>query len=354
MVLPAPNLDDRHFQQLVDDAKRFVQERCPSWTDHNVSDPGITVIEAAASMVDQLLYRLNRVPELNYLKFLDLVGVELLPPAAARGQATFWLSAPQPQSVHVRAETEVATPRTDVETPIVFTTTEDLEIVACSRAHVATERVGKPMTDVTVNVDRRQGFDAFAATPAPGDAMLVGLSAAVPSCVVRLDITCEVRGIGIVPGDAPLVWEAWDGHAWTPCEVEVDETGGLNRTGPVVVHVPEGHQAAVMNELRAGWLRCRVIEPRPDQETYTRSPRVVDLQAATVGGTVGVIHAEVVRDEIIGISDGTAAQSFPLQRTPVVPWDEPSTLLSGPLETAQEWTQVESFAASGPDRKSVV
>ena len=45
MALPAPNLDDRRFQDLVDDAKRLVQQRCPEWTDHNVSDPGVTLIE---------------------------------------------------------------------------------------------------------------------------------------------------------------------------------------------------------------------------------------------------------------------------------------------------------------------
>ena len=39
MALPAPNLDDRRFQDLVDDAKRMVMRRCPEWTDHNVSDP---------------------------------------------------------------------------------------------------------------------------------------------------------------------------------------------------------------------------------------------------------------------------------------------------------------------------
>ena len=39
-MLPAPNLDDRTFQGLVDEAKRLVQTRCPEWTDHNVSDPG--------------------------------------------------------------------------------------------------------------------------------------------------------------------------------------------------------------------------------------------------------------------------------------------------------------------------
>ena len=36
-ALPVPDLDDRRFQDLVDDAKRLVQQRCPEWTDHNVS-----------------------------------------------------------------------------------------------------------------------------------------------------------------------------------------------------------------------------------------------------------------------------------------------------------------------------
>ena len=83
MTLPAPNLDDRRFQDLVDDAKRLVQRRCPEWTDHNVSDPGITLIETFAYVVDQVLYRLNRVPERSYVTFLELMGVELFAPSAA-------------------------------------------------------------------------------------------------------------------------------------------------------------------------------------------------------------------------------------------------------------------------------
>src|SRR6266566_4379479 len=80
MALPVPNLDDRRFQDLVDDAKRLVQQRCPEWTDHNVSDPGVTLIETFAWMTDQVLYRLNRIPERNYIKFLELIGVRLFPP----------------------------------------------------------------------------------------------------------------------------------------------------------------------------------------------------------------------------------------------------------------------------------
>ena len=63
MALPSPNLDDRRFQDLVDEAKRMVQRRSGVWTDHNVSDPGVTLIETFANMTGRLLYRLNRVPD---------------------------------------------------------------------------------------------------------------------------------------------------------------------------------------------------------------------------------------------------------------------------------------------------
>jgi predicted phage baseplate assembly protein len=89
MALPAPNLDDRRFQELVDEAKRMVMQRCPEWTDHNVSDPGVTLIETFAYMTDLLLYRLNRVPDRLYVKFLELIGLRLFPPTAARTDVTF-------------------------------------------------------------------------------------------------------------------------------------------------------------------------------------------------------------------------------------------------------------------------
>ena len=103
MALPAPHLDDRTFQNLVDEAKRMVQQRCPEWTDHNVSDPGVTLIETFAYMVDQLIWRLNQVPEKTYIKFLELLGLQLRPPSAARTGVTFWLSAALDQTVVVPA-----------------------------------------------------------------------------------------------------------------------------------------------------------------------------------------------------------------------------------------------------------
>jgi predicted phage baseplate assembly protein len=93
----APNLDDLRFQKdLVDEARRRIIRYCPEWTDYNLSDPGITLIELFSWMTEMLVYRLNRVPERNYLKFLEMLGVELSPASSARVELTFYLSVPFP------------------------------------------------------------------------------------------------------------------------------------------------------------------------------------------------------------------------------------------------------------------
>src|ERR671911_2746317 len=138
MGLPAPNLDDRRFQDLVDDARRLVQRRCPEWTDHNVSDPGITLIETFAHVVDQVLYRLNRVPERSYVTFLELMGVELFAPSAARVDVTCWLTAPLDEDRVVEAGTQVATRRLRTAEAIVFRSVDDLHLLSCRRTYVMT------------------------------------------------------------------------------------------------------------------------------------------------------------------------------------------------------------------------
>lgn len=164
MALPSPNLDDRRFQQLVDEAKRYVQQRSPEWTDHNVSDPGVTLIETFAYMVDQLLYRLNRVPDKNYSAFLDLLGVTLFPPTVARAEVDFWLSAPQPETVRLPAGTEVATSRGETEEAVVFSTSEELPIVP-RLADPAGHRAGVGRSDRPHRAARRgQGHPVL---PAP-------------------------------------------------------------------------------------------------------------------------------------------------------------------------------------------
>ena len=208
MALPSPNLDDRRFQQFVDDAKRYIQQRAPEWTDHNVSDPGVTLVETVAHMADQIVYRLNRVPEKNHLAFLDLVGITLFPPSAARTDVTFWLSAPQEEPVPLPVGTEVATVRTESEEAVVFTTERALDVVPCALRHLVTQRPGEPVADRTSDLAEGKDLMCFAESPQPGDCMLFGLTAAVPHCAVVLELDSVVDGVGVDPRQPPLVWEA--------------------------------------------------------------------------------------------------------------------------------------------------
>lgn len=351
MTLPAPVLDDRRFQDLVDEAKRRVQQRCPEWTDHNVSDPGVTLIETFAFMVDQLLYRLNRVPDRLYVKLLDLIGVRLFPPTAAEADVTFWLSAPQEETVTIPAGTEVATERTEMSESLSFTVERPLTIPSCELRGVAVQDSrDETIEDRTGALKSGAPCRCFGDPPVAGDAFLVALSSPAPSVSVLLRIECRIEGVGVDPLRPPLVWEAWTERGWRQCRVERDETGGLNRPGYVIVDVPRGHASTSFCGISGGWLRCRVVPPAIGQPAYQQSPRVLEIVAGTIGGTASAVNAELVDREVVGVSDGTPGQRFPLRHAPVVASGRHVLEVSMPLGW-EEWSQVPTFASSGPNDK---
>lgn len=75
MSLLVPNLDDRSFDQLESEAVGLIPRQFPSWTDHNRSDPGVTLMELFAFLAEATIYQLNRVPERSLERFAGLVGV---------------------------------------------------------------------------------------------------------------------------------------------------------------------------------------------------------------------------------------------------------------------------------------
>ena len=351
MALPVPNLDDRRFQELVNESKRLVQQKCPEWTDHNVHDPGVTLIELFAWMTDQVIYRLNRVPDRNYVKFLELIGVRLFPPTAARVPITFWLSAALPETVRIPTGTIVATVRTETEDSINFATVAPLDVIPCALQGVATVASGKSATPQWRReaLERGEAFACFSRVPVPGDTLVIGLTEAVPGCAVSLHFSCRIEGVGVDPNNPPLVWEAWSDDGWAACEVDSDSTGGLNRDGDVVLHIPGSHTVSVIETQRAGWIRARVIVPAAEQPPYGASPTIRSLIASTIGGTVDAVNAELVERESVGASEGVAGQRFELKRKPVVPSEGPLVLEVSEDEGWQEWKQVSDFASSGPD-----
>ncbi|HUS09299.1 MAG TPA: putative baseplate assembly protein [Pyrinomonadaceae bacterium] len=83
MSIALTNLDDRRWVDLVEDGRAMIPFYSPKWTDHNIHDPGITLIELFAWLAEMDIYRLNRIPERHLRKFLSLIGIHPYTPKAA-------------------------------------------------------------------------------------------------------------------------------------------------------------------------------------------------------------------------------------------------------------------------------
>lgn len=353
MALPVPELDDRTFQDLVDETKRLIPRYCPEWTNHNLSDPGVALIELFAWMSEMILFRLNQVPDRLYTKFLDLVGIEPFPPSVARTDLTFWLSAVLDHPVVVPSGTAVATARgTAADGEVTFSTVEDLVVTPPELISAKTAQAGDEQMLVDAWDDLR--FDdgevvCFGSDPlVPGDAAYFGFANDLSGVVLRLTIGARIQGIGVDPHDPPLAWEAWTGEVWSVLPVYDDTTGGLNRDGQVQLRLPRRMAPLTLGGTRAHWVRVRLLAARPEQPDFQASPRIRSLRADALGGTVGAEHAGTVGPEILGRSDGSPGQELTLARTPVLPRREGERIRVVTAERSEDWTEVPDFTASGP------
>lgn len=352
MSLPTPRLDDRSFQDIVDEAKRLIPRYLPEWTDHNLSDPGVALIELYAWMTESVIYRLNQLPEVLYVKFLELFGITLFPPTAAHADLSFHLSAPVPEPVHVRAGTEVATTSAGGIEPIVFITDHDLAITQPHLRSALTATASAPNRYRLAWDDLR--FDGASVTCftslQPGDAIYFGFQESLARNILRLDVTAEALGVGVNPANPPLVWEAWSGESWQPARVRSDDTGGLNRTGAIVLEMPSRHESLQLGPEQAHWIRCRLTRATGDQTIYQTSPAISNLSASTAGGIVTARHARIYARERIGTSNGTPGQSFHVQHPPVLPRSHEETvevvLIDG---TLFRWAEARNLASASPE-----
>ena len=368
MTLDAPRLDDRAFQDLVDDAKRYVRERCERWTDHNVSDPGVTLIEAFAWMTDLMLYRLNRVPERSYLKFLEMIGVTLRGPAVAMVDVDFRLSAALDDDITIPAGTVVSSERTATNDPLLFTLRREEVVRAARSDRVVKVDVQGQAVDLTPTIGFGSDVEAFQSEPQPGDGIYLGFPIGIDRHLVLVSVDVRrIAGHGIDPGDPPLEWQISTSSGWAACErIGRDNTSGLNETGRIELALPEGHASRVIAGVESYWLRCRVVGGQ--KAAYRTSPRLFDLSASTIGVIGQCVNAAEAEHENLGESTGVAGQEVALSNTPVVSIPgAPFTITSYPAGSwwngseweipegrePERWERVDSFADSAPDDRHV-
>jgi hypothetical protein len=321
-VLSDVMLDDLRFQELVSEARTRIARHSPAWTEHNVSDPGVTLIELFAWFTDILLYRVNRIPEQLHLALLQLVGVTPAPPRQAHTGIRFVLERPTP-SLTIPEGTEVAAPRTTGQDAIVFRTTESLTFPS--------DRLSARMLEPT----------------APGQAALFGFDQPLSGLVIRLEL--DASPAVDIAGDAPVVWEAsGPSGSWSPAGVIEDETDGLRLgSGAITLELPAQTSRTPIGELELHWLRCRA----------DRRPEIGSFGAFVVGATVPAVHAATVTGESLGPSEGVPGVTYPLRHRPVLALEPGETLQVREPGSDQwvDWDSVASFEhSSAGDRHFMV
>ena len=123
MSLPKPDLDDRTFEQLVAEARKLIPRYSPEWTDHNQSNPGITLVELFAWLSEIALYRIDLVTDQHRLKYLKLLGIRPQPTQPANLDLTFSSAQRQTLKKGMQVSTEIA------GTKVHFQLDDDINIV---------------------------------------------------------------------------------------------------------------------------------------------------------------------------------------------------------------------------------
>ena len=307
-----------------------------------------------------ILWRLNQVPEKNYLKFLELIGILPKLPTPAQAQLTFTLvkrALPTPFGQVIPQGTKVALAEQVDGKPVTFETDDNLYAVDAelkglqsfdgARFELLDEALrveGKYFYPLSAEPQRGAAFYLGFAKPFPSDQPVAitiqaytedliaegeGIEAFSPprddAAVEESDAAFTTRDATARASEAPPpvvgVWEYWAGAEarWLRLDLRRDTTGTLTQSGTVTFTgpLPDAMAAGKMGLLRKDadpalyWIRFRV--DRMLGRGYEVPPRLQSVLLNTISAT----NATTVRDELLGASDGRASQIFSLANAPV-------------------------------------
>lgn len=323
-------LDTIEFDQLVELARAEIPRYAPDWTDHNVHDPGMTLVDLLAWIVDQQVYRAGHVGGRHLRAFAALLGRRAEGPAPARGLV--WPAQAVAEGRLLQAGTEV---RCEAHPALRVVTDRQVYLTPAALVEV----------DLTVD-----GVSVPAPTP-DGVTWTVdgaGPGQAATALTLRFDEAPGTQGttapialgleVAAPPGPPPSPETSWGpavweyraaGDGWETLPVEHDGTAGLARTGAVVLTVPPARPGAAEVRLRLD----RGFFPVPPQV------RAVAVNALPVVQLERVVRATLavgtgLPDQTIDLSTADLVQGPGAARLAIEvdgePWSEHDLATSGP------------------------
>ncbi|GMK40243.1 putative baseplate assembly protein [Paenibacillus sp. CCS19] len=386
-MLPIPNLDDKTFAQLIEDAKKQIPRYAPEWTDFNVHDPGITMLELLSWLAESQRYYLDQVRDDHIRKYLKLLGTAPAPSKPARAEITFVLGADlemagysieQPFEEAEGSESSVPSDNARLYavpllvprgTPLMagdirFVTEQELHVTSAALVSIVT-LAGSSIIDQTESAGHEGlSFKAFGDKAEAGSSLYLGFDQPIrPETPIPIAFRLsddypvpiaeqeEGEPFEVIP-PVILEWEYLnESEGWSKLEVTSDETGMLMRAGRIVFLAP--HDAGVKRLFPTAavdccWFRCTV-----KSEGYELVPRIDSIMLHTVP----IVQLDYIADDYVGRSNGLSNQSFEVRDGGGIVSDPPMKLEV--FETGKdgsyswsgwtEWTRREDLDASGPD-----
>lgn len=408
MALISPILDDRSYDQLREELLRRIPVYTSEWTDFNESDPGIALLELFAYLGESVLYRFNQIPDTTKLEFLRLLGLQVRPaqPAAVLLAATTDLAAGVqiPQGVPVTAgsvpfetvaETyvwpldcvgigKVPAPasdgsrneedrRKDAKARVALSAAAAADFYATTQLPADPTAPGAPVIDVASTVDhffwlavmRRPKTDVKALAHR---SLFVGLAfdeqIDLPFALQPLagSGATEAFGSDLLTVDPPaMLWQLWQGPDQGFAEMDVgdDTTRGLTTSGVVELLLPGELPAFDPTARTSG--DANNPPPMTDEkqaQNVIAWIRVSRPKTAHINDAIGRIRwvglnatraeqARTAKPELLGTGTGDADQRYALTQHPVLP--NTTALQVEEPGGWQDWQEVDSFVASGPE-----
>lgn len=260
-MLPQILLDDRKWQEIVDEAMRTVPRLTTEWTDFNAHDPGVTLVELLAWRTEMLDYRLDRVGRVHREKYLKLAGQTLLPAMPARTRVRFDSEA---FGRKLPAGTKLLAGRIPFET-----------VASVSAGPVRIVEAASVLPDGTQSSASRISDQAgmmrlfpFGSAPTPGCSFVLGFEPAPEGADLRVHFDVAATGTArrLPIGDFPFIplarirWE-WETPAgWQEMEAVSDETHGFLFSGFVTLRIADAPGPARLR-VRALLLECGYEAP---------------------------------------------------------------------------------------------
>lgn len=305
-----PELDDIEFDRLVEEGRGLIPRYAPEWTDHNLHDPGITLIDLIAWLVDQQVYRIGFVGDSLRAAFTRLMGIAPRGPEPA--EMLIWPKG-QVQVMNLSEGTEIRSPDA-VEAR--FTLMADIRTVATRIGEISTwtDGVQKPLGNGLA-----EGRDPLDLLPpwAGGPQMLeIKLDDLIKPLATSgpVSLGFAVSGeTGAAEWERVVLEQRDPGGFWRALET-LDCTGGLRHSG-VILFQPNGALKSRRFRLRLdqGFRPGKVTVNRiglnvlPAREGWNDRGGVIGEGTGLPDQTVGVETEDIVdRDETLIIEANIA------------------------------------------------